>query len=116
MIQRKAGRAAGGAAIEATAAMGSTKSGRSGEVVLVGAVVPNHLLLVLERERGHVAGNRGLLAYGRRCDGLFLAQHRLNEIAEMVDGAVRFLEFLWPIDVDRRPRLDRFGRTVGSVG
>ena len=69
-------------------------------MVLVGGFVPDDPLLVLERKRGHVAGNGRLLPHGRRRDHLFLAQHRLNEIAEVVDGAIDFLEILVAVEMD----------------
>src|ERR1039458_6131123 len=76
----------------------ATRSPALHEVVGVGGFVPQNLLLVLERKRGHVAGNGRLLSHRRRRDGLLVAQHRLDEIAEVVDGAVGFVEILLAVD------------------
>src|SRR5579885_2555021 len=73
---------------------------RSNEVVLIGGFVPDDLALVLERERGHVAGNGGLLAHGRWSDRGLVAADRFDEVAEVVDGAVRLVEIGLAVEVD----------------
>src|SRR6266487_3771757 len=60
----------------------------SGEVIVVGLFAPDNLLVVLERQRRHVAGNGGLLADQRRRDHFLLALYGANEISEVIDGAV----------------------------
>src|SRR5438477_380418 len=86
------------------------------EMVLVGGFVPDDLLLVLERKRRHVAGDGRLLADRRRRDHLLLAQNGLDEVAEMIDGAVGFLVLLRAVDVNGGAGLDGFGRAIRRVG
>src|SRR5690349_14460291 len=95
-------------------------SARLREVILVGALVPDNLLVVLERERGHVAGDRSLLSYRRRSDRLFLALNGIDEIPEMVDGAVALVEIGFAVEMHRLPggylggrfAAEAFGREV----
>src|SRR5262245_49076149 len=86
------------------------------EMILVSGLVPDHLFLVLVGQGGHVTGNGGLLANRRRRDDLFLTQHGLYEIPEVVDGAVALLVFLRAVDMDVGTRLDALGSAVGGIG
>src|SRR5215472_9788537 len=102
MIQGERNDAPCGAPVTAAAAMSEydDAQARSGEVVLVGLVVPDHPLLVLERQCRHMARDRGLLPDRRGRDHLLVPQHRLNEVAEVVDCAVGLVEIGAAVQVD----------------
>src|ERR1035437_9782052 len=91
------------------------RAARSGEADLLRGLVPDGLLLVLEGEGGHVAADGGLLADGRRRDGLFLALHAQNEVTEVSEDAVVGLVDVLAAEREGLAALDVFGR-LAAVG
>src|ERR1022692_1174203 len=53
------------------------------EPCLIRPLVPNDLLLVLQRQRGDVTGNSRLLPHRGRRDHLLLPQNRLDKVPEV---------------------------------
>src|SRR5690348_4751742 len=94
MIQRESMRPPDRAGVEAAAMSGGV---RLDEVVLLRALVPDDLLLVFIGKGRHVARDGGLLANRRRGDRLLVAADRLDEVLEVIDRSVRFLELLHPV-------------------
>src|SRR3979411_3121369 len=103
MIQRVESAVPEGAALVATAAMVACESGKSD---FLRSVVPDGLLLVLERDRRQVSADGGLLSHRRRRDDLLLAEDALDEILEVVNGAITLVEIFGAVQVDRLARFD----------
>src|SRR5262245_12732782 len=70
------------------------------EVVLIGSFVPDDFLVVLERNGGQVSRDGRLLAYRRRRDRLFLPLNRIEEVLEVINGAVAFVKIGPPVEMD----------------
>src|ERR1035441_5191642 len=90
------------------------RAARSGEADLLRGLVPDGLLLVLEGEGGHVAADGGLLADGRRRDGLFLALHAQDEVTEVSEDAVVGLVDVLAAEREGLAALDVFGRLAAE--
>src|ERR1700730_15249709 len=75
---------------------------------LFGLGVPVHLLVALEGERRHMAGNGGLLPRGGGRDHLLIAAHRFDEVADVIDHAILLAQILWTVDVQFFPRFHGF--------
>src|SRR5579864_5031402 len=95
--------------------LGSTHLRDLSERVLVGLLVPENLLVVLERQGCHVTGDGRLLSDGRRRDGLFLPLNGQNEVPEVIVGSVGLIEIAAAVEVDGLP-VGNGGRRLATVG